>query len=93
MPLDTNKSNITEISNSADTLHARNYLSSPDTNKHQTDIDNKTVPKLSSAMPSPPPSPTTTTPQPPPLWELESDELLTNLNETGTNSNETKMLL
>ena len=93
MPLDTNKSHLTEISNSADTLHVRNYISSPGTNKHQTHIDNKTVPKLSSAMPPPPPSPTTTTPQPPPLCELESDELLTNFNETGTNSNETKMQL
>ena len=47
MLLDTNKSNLTEINNSANTLHIRNYLSSPDTNKHQTGIGNKTVPQPS----------------------------------------------
>ena len=56
MWLDTSKSNLTEINNSDDTLHVKNYLSSPDTNKHQKDIDNeKTAPKLSSAN-LPPPS-------------------------------------
>ena len=89
MSLDTSKSNLTEISNSPDKHHVRNYLSSPDTNKRQTDIDNKTAPKLSSAMPPPPPTPspptTTTTPRPRPLWELESDELPKDLNENGSN--------
>ena len=55
MSLDTSKSNLTEISTCADTLQVRNYLPSPDTNKHQTDINKKTAPKLSSPMPSPPP--------------------------------------
>ena len=55
MWLDTSKSNLMEINNSDDTLHVRNYLSSPDTNKHQKDIGNKkTAPKLSSANPPPP---------------------------------------
>ena len=44
MSLGTRKSNLTEISNGADKLDVENYLSSPDTNKHQTFIDNKTVP-------------------------------------------------
>ena len=63
MSLDTSKSNLTGISNSADKLHVGNYLSSPDTNIDQTNIDNKTAPKLLSAMlpPSPRPPPTTTT--------------------------------
>ena len=56
MWLDTSKSNLTEMNNSDDILHVKNYLSSPDTNKHQKDIDNeKTAPKLSSAN-LPPPS-------------------------------------
>ena len=89
MSLDTSKSNLSEISNSPDKHHVRNYLSSPDTNKRQTDIDNKAAPKLSSAMPPPLPTPspptTTTTPRPRPLWELESDELPKDLNENGSN--------
>ena len=44
MWLDTSKSNLTEINNSDDTLHVKNYLSSPDTNKHQKDIDNEKQP-------------------------------------------------
>ena len=55
--LDTRKSNLTEISNRTDRLHVGNYLSSADKNKHQTDIDNKTAPKLLSATPPPPPPP------------------------------------
>ena len=85
--LDTRKSNLTEINNDADKFHIGNYLSSPDTNKHQTDITNKTAPKLSSAMPPPLPTITTitTTAQPPPSWELESDELPTDSNKNGIN--------
>lgn len=88
MLLNTSKSNLTEISNSGDKVHVRNFLASTNTNIHETNIVKKTVPKFSSAMP-PPPSPTTTpTPQPPPLLELESDELPIDLNKNGRNSNE-----
>ena len=85
--LDTRKSNLTEINNDADKFHIGNYLSSPDTNKHQTATTNKTAPKLSSAMPPPLPTITTitTTAQPPPSWELESDELPTDSNKNGIN--------
>ena len=43
MSLYTNKSDLTDVSNTADTFLIRNYLSSPDMNKHQTYIDIKTV--------------------------------------------------
>ena len=49
MLLDTRKSNLTEIRNSADKLRAGYYLQSPDLNKHQTDINNKTK---SNAIPT-----------------------------------------
>ena len=60
MSLDTTKSNLTKIRNSADTIYVKNlHLPSPDANKHQTEIDNKTAPKFSSAPlpPQPPPHP------------------------------------
>ena len=86
------KSNLTEIINRTDKLHFRNYLLSPDTNKSQRDIYSKSGPKFSWALPPPPQSPqTTTTPEPPPSWELESDEISTNLNENGCNSNDTRI--
>ena len=88
MSLDTNKSNLTRISNSnTHNRHTlfRNYFSPPDTNKHQTEIDNK--PKFSLSLPPPP---ITTVPQPPPPWELESDELPKILFENGSNPNDTR---
>ena len=86
MSLDTRKSNLTEINNG--TNSTSEIIFRLLIRKHQTDITNKTAPKLSSAMP-PPPLPTittiTTTAQPPPSWELESDELPTDSNKNGIN--------
>ena len=80
--LDTSQSNLTEISNSVDTLHIRNQFLSPDTSKNQRDIDNKTAPKFSAMLPPAPSPPTTNpTPQPSPLQELKSEELPTNLKK------------
>ena len=74
MSLDTNKSNLTEISNSADTLLVRNYFSSPDTNKQETYIDKKQQQNFHQQChhhhhhhQPPPPTTTTTIAQPPPL--------------------------
>ena len=61
MSLHENESNLTEIINRTDKLHVKSYLLSPDTNKHQTDIDSKSGPQFSSALPPPPQSPQTTT--------------------------------
>lgn len=55
MSLDTSNSNLTEISKSTDTLHVRNYLSSPDTNKNQAYIDNKTAPNFHQPCHNQPP--------------------------------------
>ena len=79
-------SNKDLISMSFDTSnYARSYFSSPDTNNPQIDIQNKTVPKFTSAQ-APPPSQTNTTLKPPPSLELEKDELPINLNEIESNS-------
>ena len=71
-------------------IHVGYCLSSPDTNKHQKDINNKIAPKHSIAMLSPTTATTATatTPQPPSLHELESDALPTDLHENGSKSNE-----
>ena len=74
-------------------IHVGYCLSSPDTNKHQKNINNKIAPKHSIAMLSPTTATTattttTTTPQPPSLQELESDALPTDLHENGSKSNE-----
>ena len=74
-------------------IHVGYCLSSPDTNKHQKNINNKIAPKHSIAIPSPTTATTattttTTTPQPPSLQELESDALPTDLHENSSKSNE-----
>ena len=67
--LETKNSKLTEISNNTGIFHVGEHLTSPDIScndiliKNQTEMDNKTASKLSSALPPQPPPPPTTTPQ------------------------------